>query len=137
MLFRSRARMVIEGAYGQLKRRWRVLLRKSECHPDETGVVTLACIVLHNACIEKGDMMSKKFDISIDTSTNEKRNREEIRNLLHMLDCKGVKDKGRFAKTIRDALSVKLWNELNENSELMFISTSYTVSCKLFCNLWV
>ena len=30
----SRARMVTEGAYGQLKGRWRVLLRKNECDRD-------------------------------------------------------------------------------------------------------
>ena len=42
----SRARMVSEGAYGQLKGRWRVLLRKSESSRDVVRMMTLACMVL-------------------------------------------------------------------------------------------
>ena len=48
----SRARMVTECAYGQLKGRFRVLYVKSECNEDTIKAITLACIVLHNICIE-------------------------------------------------------------------------------------
>lgn len=65
----SRARMVTEGAYGQLKGRWRVLLRKCESSRNEVRLSTLACVVLHNVCIEKGDAMSKKLDLSVDPLT--------------------------------------------------------------------
>ena len=41
----SRARMVIEGAYGQLKGTWRFLLRKSESNLHGTKIATLACMV--------------------------------------------------------------------------------------------
>ena len=51
----GRARMVTEGAYGQLKGRWRVLLRKSESNQDNVRITTLACMVLHNICIAQGD----------------------------------------------------------------------------------
>ena len=44
----SRARIVTEGAYGQLKGRWRVLLRKSE---RRVRITTLACMLMHNVCI--------------------------------------------------------------------------------------
>ena len=36
----SRARMVTEGAYGQLKGRWRVLLRKCESARDQVRTIT-------------------------------------------------------------------------------------------------
>ena len=36
----SRARMVTEGAYGQRKGRWRVLLRKSESNQDNVRITT-------------------------------------------------------------------------------------------------
>ena len=52
----SRARMVTKCAYGQLKGRWRGLERKCESTPEIVRMVTLACIVLHNICIELGDM---------------------------------------------------------------------------------
>ena len=55
----SRARMVTEGAYGQLKGRWRVLLRKCDSRPDEVKIVTLSCMILHNICISQGDVMPK------------------------------------------------------------------------------
>ena len=42
----SRARMVSEGAYGQLKGRWRVLFRRNECSQKNVRTVTMACIVL-------------------------------------------------------------------------------------------
>ena len=47
----SRGRMVTEGAYRQLKGRWRILLRKCESRPEEVRLASLACIVLHNVCL--------------------------------------------------------------------------------------
>lgn len=38
----SRARMVTEGCYGQLKGRWRVLLRKCESSKEEVQMASLA-----------------------------------------------------------------------------------------------
>ena len=55
----SRARMVTEGAYGQLKGRWRLLLRKCESASDQVRTTTLACLILHNVCIDRGDAISK------------------------------------------------------------------------------
>lgn len=46
--------MVREGAYGQLKGRYRVLLRKSESSRDVVRIITLACEVLHNMHTAKG-----------------------------------------------------------------------------------
>ena len=51
----SRARMIIEGAFGQLKGRWRVLMRKCESKTYAVKMMTLATIVLHNLCIELED----------------------------------------------------------------------------------
>ena len=84
----SRARMVSEGAYGQLKGIWRVLLCKSKSNRDQVRITTLACMVLHNICIMQGDTISKKLDLS----NSEKRSGEEIRKLLQMTDCPSVRD---------------------------------------------
>ena len=53
--FLSRARMVTEGAFGQLTGRWRVLLRKCESSRDAVRLATMTCIVLHNVSIDQGD----------------------------------------------------------------------------------
>ena len=39
----SCARMVVEGAFGQLKGRWRVLMRKSECGEETLKLMSHAC----------------------------------------------------------------------------------------------
>ena len=107
----SRARMVTEGAYGQLKGRWRVLLRKNESETDMVTLSTLACMVLHNICIDQGDSLSKKLDLTFDPETLEKRDRDEIRELLQMTSCKKVNDTGAHGRQVRDALCQKLWLE--------------------------
>ena len=49
----NRARMVTECAFGQLKERWRLLYWKKEVSQHPLRMSVLACIVLHNMCIEK------------------------------------------------------------------------------------
>lgn len=107
----SRARMVTECAYGQLKGRWRFLLRKCESSAEEVKIAALACIVLHNICLEHGDAISSKLDLTIDPITSQRRDRNTIRELLNMRNCKPVKDSSVAAGRIRDVLTEKLWKE--------------------------
>ena len=76
----------------QQKGRWRVLLRKSESNKEHMRTVTLACMVLHNMCIHQGDSISNKLDLTVDPSTPGKEDREEIRKLLQMTECRSSKD---------------------------------------------
>ena len=107
----SRGRMVTEGAYGQLKGRWRVLLRKCESSAENVRTFALACMVLHNVCLAMGDTIPKKLDLSIDPATNEKRNREKIREVLQMQNCTKVRDSSSEAENVRTVLTEKLWLE--------------------------
>ena len=107
----SRARMVIECAYGYLKGQWRVLLRKSESSKEQVCMTALACMVLHNVCIMQGDAISKKLDLTIEPENNEKRYRAEVRKLLQMRECKSIRDVSKEANSIRNALTIKLWKE--------------------------
>ena len=107
----SRARMVTECAYGQLKGRWRVLYKKNESDKEQVRITVLACMVLHNVCIMQGDAISKKLDLTIDPVSNEKRDREEVRKLLQMRECKSIHDNSKEANGIRNSLTVKLWAE--------------------------
>lgn len=103
--------MVTECAYGQLKGRWRVLERKCESPPEIVRMVTLACIVLHNICIERGDTISRKLDLTFDPLTNNRRDRDEIRRLLLMRNCQRVNENSYQASCIRNALSQMFWRE--------------------------
>ena len=80
----SRARMVIECAYGQLKGSWKIVLRKFKGSPSELKIACLACIVLHNVCIELGDSISRKLNLSVDPMANQVRDRATIARLLNM-----------------------------------------------------
>ncbi len=102
----SRARMVTEGAYGQLKGRWRVLHRKCESSAKEVKIITLACVILHNICISKNDQLPKSWDINKDCQTS-----EEIRAKLNMTKSRKVKDSEKEAIKIRSALADHFWQE--------------------------
>lgn len=110
----SRARMVTEEAFGQLKGRWRVLLRKNESSPSEVKMAALACMILHNICIEKEDLISRNLDLSLDPSTNTRGSRQSIRELLHMTECNKSKDSCVKAKAVRNALCELIWKERNK-----------------------
>ncbi len=54
----SRARMVIENAFGRLKGRWRCLLKQNEASLDQMNAIISTCCVLHNIC----KVHKEKFD---------------------------------------------------------------------------
>ena len=105
----SRARMVTECAYGQLKWRFRVLYRKTECNEDTMKAITLACIVLHNICIEYDEAFPMQLDLI--NNTEECRNRKTVCELLNMRSCPKVKDTSVQASKVREALKENVWKE--------------------------
>jgi hypothetical protein len=107
----SRARMVTEGACGQLKGRLRVLLRKCESSGEKVRMNVLACMILHDICLTRKDTVPKKLDLSVDPSTNKKQDRETVRELLQMTACRKVKDTSKEDGKIRSALVENPWLE--------------------------
>ena len=80
-------------------------------YSEKVRMNVLACMVLHNICLTQKDTIPKKLDLSVDPSTNEKRDRETVRELLQMKACRKVKDTSKEAGKIRSALVEKLWLE--------------------------
>ena len=113
----SRARMVSERAYGKFKGRWRVLLRKAENVKETVHVGKLACVVLHNICIECGDVAARNWDLTVDPATNQRRTREEVRETLVLTHCAPRRDTNREAALIRDCLKDKFYSEKKQTLE--------------------
>ena len=66
----SRTRLVTEGAVWRLKIEFRVLFRKCESNKETLKLYGLACVVLHNLCIEHSDLVPRKFDLTSDHASN-------------------------------------------------------------------
>ncbi len=112
----SRARMVTEGAFGKLKGRWRILSKTCESNVETVKAMTLACVVLHNVCIEQGDVNLRKWDLHLDEKGNERRPSAVVRDMLHMTGCNRVRDSNKRASTIRDALKCKFFKEKQKDN---------------------
>ncbi|KAK1880451.1 Protein ANTAGONIST OF LIKE HETEROCHROMATIN PROTEIN 1 [Dissostichus eleginoides] len=52
---KSRARVVVENAFGRLKGRWRCLMKRNDCKMDKIRTQVAACCILHNLCEINGD----------------------------------------------------------------------------------
>ena len=62
----SRARIVVENAYGRLKARWRRLMKRNDMHIKHIpNIIATACI-LHNICEKHGEHFNKSWLQSID-----------------------------------------------------------------------
>ena len=74
----------------------------------------LACVVLHNLCIEKGDFIPRKFDLTFDHMTFKPRDRKELRDILHLTNSNRPNYAdigwGRGIK-VRNAITQIFWDE--------------------------
>ena len=59
----SRARMVVENAFGRLKGRWRCLLKRMDCQLSNVPNIVGSCVTLHNICELYGDHCSDEWII--------------------------------------------------------------------------
>lgn len=90
-------------------------MRKSESNIYEMKIATLACLVLHNICLDCGDTISSKLDLTIDPTTSGSRDRATIRDLLLMNSSRKVFDATEHKATkVRRALEVKVAKELKK-----------------------
>lgn len=57
----SKARVVVEHAYGRLKGRWRCLLKRLDVSVSDVSELILACCVLHNICESHGERFNEEW----------------------------------------------------------------------------
>ena len=65
----SRARMVVENAFGRLKGRWRRLLKRNDMSLERVPTVIAACCILHNIC----EVFKENYDERWTTEDDENR----------------------------------------------------------------
>lgn len=64
----SRARVVVEDAYGRLKGRWRCLSKRNDTEISDLPELIAACCVLHNLCEIHGERFNEDWLQDLDTS---------------------------------------------------------------------
>ena len=78
----SRERLVTEGALGRLKIKLRVVFRKCESNKEILKIYSLICVVLDNLYIERGDLVPRKFDLTLDHASNRRLSPGEVMHVL-------------------------------------------------------
>ena len=86
----SRARVSVECAFGILKRRWRILQKRLDSNIAFVTKCIIACCVIHNFCIDSGDLWDDD---------------DGIQNVNQPIQNQNVK-----GETLRDYLRDYLWN---------------------------
>ena len=61
----SRARNVVENAFGRLKGRWRCLAKRNDCNLEFVKLQVAACCTLHNICEVHGDRYQEEWSATV------------------------------------------------------------------------
>ena len=69
------------------------------------SIYWLAYIVLHNICIEKGDLITQNLEFTYDSVTNRKKSSEELRDMLIMVADTYTVENSKGTQIVRKALS--------------------------------
>ena len=76
----SALRCVVERAFGMLKSRWRIILKTIEQKTTTLKKTVIAACVLHNICIERGDLHEANDSDSDDSSDDDSEGRNDTSN---------------------------------------------------------
>ena len=88
-----RPKLITEGAFGRFKIMFRVLFHKCESNKESVKLYGLVCVKPHTLCIERDDLISRKFNLTSDHASNKRLSPEEMRDIfaLRSTDQKTLK----------------------------------------------
>ena len=78
---------VVERAFGTLKARWRIALKKGEQKPSTLKKTVIAVCVLPNICIERGDLHDTDNNDSDDSSDDDNDGRIGVETGINIRDA--------------------------------------------------
>ena len=93
------------------KREMATSLQEGEVNQHSLKVNILACIVLHNICIEKRGSISRKLDLPYDKNDNTRKSPEELRRILKMVSSESYLDTSKGAAILRNNICDYLWSK--------------------------
>lgn len=92
----SRARNVVENAFGRLKGRWRCLAKRNDCDLESVKLQIASCCTLHNVCEVHGDRYQEEWSATVQSTELPQPRAGPCSNAVN-----------ESAKIIRDALAVE------------------------------
>ena len=87
--------------------------RKRESNKETVKIMCLTCVILHNICIDKGNLVPRKFNLTYDMASNKRRESNELRDLLDLTDSnvKNLETGQLAAVKVRDKITEVFWSE--------------------------
>ena len=67
-VYMNSGRMLIEGAFGRLKGRWRKLLKRNEIAHGQIKLLIATCCILHNFCESQGEQFYDAWLPDVETT---------------------------------------------------------------------
>ena len=116
MQINSCARLVTEGTLGRLK--IKVLFRKCESNKETLKLYGFSCVVLHNLCTERNDLVPRKFYLTSDHVSNRRLILVEVMDVLALGSTNQKKfevNKKSEALKVQKALTAKMWKEKKDS----------------------
>ena len=78
----------------------------------------MVCVVLHDLYIERGDLVPRKFDLTLDHASSKHLSPEEVRNALALRSANQKNfEVNKISQTfkVQKALTAKMWKEKEDS----------------------
>lgn len=103
----SRARRIVECAFGMMVRKFRVLEQTMLVHPEVTKKVVLACCVLHNYIRKREGKLAEVFEEVLHLTETD----EQVEPSRARASKAAYKTRDKFVKYFMDPVGAVTWQE--------------------------
>ncbi|KAH7967949.1 uncharacterized protein LOC119381906 [Rhipicephalus sanguineus] len=83
----SKARRIVENAFGRLKARFRFIMKRMECDLDTSRLAIRACCVLNNVCEHFGDTVLQHWLVEVQNNDKELQQPDHTTDVVEGTGC--------------------------------------------------